>query len=95
MRVARDGSALPLSFAQQRLWLVDRMEPGSPAYNMAYALRLHGELDAAALRASLDALVRRHETLRTTCAGSPRRWPTTPRSTRSPTTARRPADRIG
>ena len=55
----------PLSFAQQRLWLVDRLEPGSPAYNMPYALRLRGRLDAAALRASLDALVRRHETLRT------------------------------
>ncbi|HEV2733442.1 MAG TPA: amino acid adenylation domain-containing protein, partial [Longimicrobiaceae bacterium] len=56
----------PLSFAQQRLWLVDRLEPGSPAYNMPYALRLRGSLDPAALRASLDALVRRHETLRTT-----------------------------
>ncbi len=59
---------LPLSFAQQRLWLVDRIEPGSPAYNMPFALRLRGALDADALRASLDALVRRHETLRTTFA---------------------------
>ncbi len=58
----------PLSFAQQRLWLVDRLEPGSPAYNMPYALRLRGVLDPAALRASLDALVRRHEALRTTFA---------------------------
>ncbi|MET0396097.1 MAG: amino acid adenylation domain-containing protein, partial [Longimicrobiaceae bacterium] len=66
-RVSREGP-LPLSFAQQRLWLVDRMEPDSPAYNMAYALRLRGSLDSAALRASLDALVRRHETLRTTFA---------------------------
>ncbi|MEW5927966.1 MAG: amino acid adenylation domain-containing protein, partial [Gemmatimonadota bacterium] len=64
-RVAREGS-LPLSFAQQRLWMVDRLEPGSAAYNMAGALRLRGPLDAAALRASLDALVERHETLRTT-----------------------------
>ncbi|MET0396749.1 MAG: amino acid adenylation domain-containing protein, partial [Longimicrobiaceae bacterium] len=56
----------PLSFAQQRLWLVDQLEPGSAAYNMPYALRLRGELDHAALQASLDALVERHETLRTT-----------------------------
>ncbi|MEW5928157.1 MAG: non-ribosomal peptide synthase/polyketide synthase [Gemmatimonadota bacterium] len=66
-RVPRDGP-LPLSFAQQRLWLVDRIQPGSPAYNMPYALRLRGALDLRALRASLDALVRRHEPLRTTFA---------------------------
>ncbi|MEW5931555.1 MAG: amino acid adenylation domain-containing protein, partial [Gemmatimonadota bacterium] len=64
-RVPRTGP-LPLSFAQQRLWLMDRIEPGSPAYNMHFALRLRGALDADALRASLDALVERHETLRTT-----------------------------
>ncbi|HEX2190523.1 MAG TPA: condensation domain-containing protein, partial [Longimicrobiaceae bacterium] len=66
-RTSREGP-LPLSFAQQRLWLVDRLEPGSAAYNMAGALRLRGVLDVAALRASLDALVERHETLRTTFA---------------------------
>ncbi|MET0396317.1 MAG: non-ribosomal peptide synthase/polyketide synthase, partial [Longimicrobiaceae bacterium] len=66
-RVARDG-ALPLSFAQQRLWLVDRLEPGSAAYNMAFALRLRGALDVGALRRSLDGLARRHETLRTVFA---------------------------
>ncbi|HEX7241378.1 MAG TPA: amino acid adenylation domain-containing protein, partial [Longimicrobiaceae bacterium] len=66
-RVPREGP-LPVSFAQQRLWVVDRLDPGSPAYNMPAALRLRGVLDAAALRASLDALVRRHETLRTTLA---------------------------
>ncbi|HEX7238686.1 MAG TPA: amino acid adenylation domain-containing protein, partial [Longimicrobiaceae bacterium] len=63
-RVPREGP-LPLSFAQQRLWLVDRLEPGSAAYNMPFALRLRGALGVAALRASLNALVRRHETLRT------------------------------
>ncbi|HEU0077529.1 MAG TPA: condensation domain-containing protein, partial [Longimicrobiaceae bacterium] len=68
-RVSREGrDGLPLSFAQQRLWLVDRLEPGSAAYNMPVALRLRGRLDAAALRASLDALARRHEVLRTTFA---------------------------
>ena len=66
-RVPRTGP-LPASFAQQRLWLVDRMEPGSPAYNVAFALRLRGALDPAALRASLGELARRHETLRTTFA---------------------------
>ncbi|MBV9774656.1 MAG: amino acid adenylation domain-containing protein, partial [Gemmatimonadetes bacterium] len=63
-RVPRDRP-LPLSFAQQRLWLVDRMEPGSSAYNMPFPLRLRGALDARALRGSLTALVRRHEALRT------------------------------
>ncbi|MEW5931824.1 MAG: condensation domain-containing protein, partial [Gemmatimonadota bacterium] len=66
-RVPREGP-LPVSFAQQRLWVVDRLDPGSPAYNMPAALRLRGVLDTAALRASLDALVRRHEALRTTFA---------------------------
>ncbi|HEX7239689.1 MAG TPA: amino acid adenylation domain-containing protein, partial [Longimicrobiaceae bacterium] len=66
-RVPREAP-LPLSFAQQRLWIVDRLEPGSAAYNMPFALRLRGSLDVAALRGSLDALVQRHETLRTTFA---------------------------
>ena len=65
VRVPREG-ALPASFAQQRLWVVDRLEPGSAAYNMAAALRMRGALDVDALRRSLDALVERHETLRTT-----------------------------
>ncbi|MBV9773170.1 MAG: amino acid adenylation domain-containing protein, partial [Gemmatimonadetes bacterium] len=64
-RVSRE-EPLPASFAQQRLWVVDRLDPGSPAYNMPSPLRLRGALDVAALRASLDALVARHETLRTT-----------------------------
>ncbi|HEX7242003.1 MAG TPA: amino acid adenylation domain-containing protein, partial [Longimicrobiaceae bacterium] len=66
-RVGREDP-LPLSFAQQRLWVVDRLEPGSPAYNMPFALRLRGALDTAALRASLDGVVRRHEALRTVFA---------------------------
>ncbi|HEX2091721.1 MAG TPA: amino acid adenylation domain-containing protein, partial [Longimicrobiaceae bacterium] len=66
-RVPREG-ALPLSFAQQRLWIIDRLEPGSATYNMPFALRLRGALDADALRRSLDTLVGRHETLRTTFA---------------------------
>ena len=56
---------LPLSFTQQRLWFLDQMETGSAFYNMAGGLRLRGELDAAALEAALNAVVQRHEVLRT------------------------------
>jgi acyl carrier protein len=57
---------LPLSFAQQRLWLLDRIDPGSPLYNVPRALRLVGDLDVDALSRSLSEIVRRHEALRTT-----------------------------
>ncbi len=60
------GGELPLSFAQERLWVIDRMDPGGSAYNMPFTLRLRGELDEGALRSALDALVERHEPLRTT-----------------------------
>jgi amino acid adenylation domain-containing protein len=69
----RDG-APPLSFAQQRLWLIDRMDPGSAAYNLPAALRLRGRLDVRALARSLAEVVRRHESLRTVfgeAAGEP------------------------
>ncbi|HEX5725658.1 MAG TPA: condensation domain-containing protein, partial [Longimicrobiaceae bacterium] len=62
--IPRDGD-LPLSFAQERLWFVDRMEPGSATYHMPRFARLEGELDVEALRRALDELVRRHESLRT------------------------------
>jgi amino acid adenylation domain-containing protein len=55
----------PLSFAQERLWFLDRLMPGSPAYNLAVALRLDGPLDAAALADAFHRLVERHEALRT------------------------------
>ncbi|HZF08657.1 MAG TPA: amino acid adenylation domain-containing protein, partial [Thermoanaerobaculia bacterium] len=59
------GGFLPLSFAQERLWILDRLEPGSTAYHVPLALRLVGELDAVALHRSLGEIVRRHEALRT------------------------------
>jgi amino acid adenylation domain-containing protein len=59
---------LPLSFAQQRLWFLDRLQPGSTAYNIPLAVRLTGPLAAAALERTLAEVVRRHEALRTTFA---------------------------
>jgi amino acid adenylation domain-containing protein len=56
----------PLSFAQQRLWFMDQLEPGNPVYNMPAAVRLLGCLDESALRRALSEIIRRHETLCTT-----------------------------
>jgi amino acid adenylation domain-containing protein len=63
--VSRDKD-LPLSFAQQRLWFLDQLEPGSTVYNVPGAVRMRGPLDVAALEQSLNEIVRRHEALRTT-----------------------------
>ena len=60
----------PLSFGQQRLWLQDRLAPGSAAYNTATALRLQGPLDPPLLRRCFAEIARRHEILRTTFAES-------------------------
>jgi alpha-ketoglutarate-dependent taurine dioxygenase/aryl carrier-like protein len=56
---------LPLSYAQQRLWFLDQLEPGSVAYNIPKAIRLSGKLELAALERTLNEVVRRHEVLRT------------------------------
>ena len=63
--VSREGE-LPLSFAQERLWFLHQLAPQSSAYNIPAAVRLAGPLDKAALTFSLDQLVKRHESLRTT-----------------------------
>jgi amino acid adenylation domain-containing protein len=66
----QDGrTVFPLSLAQQRLWLLDRLRPGSAAaYNVCDGLRLAGPLSAAALGAAVGEVLRRHEVLRTTFA---------------------------
>ena len=65
--IPRDGAErFPLSFAQQRLWLVQQMDPDGAAYNVPFALGLRGPLDPPALRRALGGVVRRHEVLRTT-----------------------------
>ncbi len=56
----------PLSFAQQRLWFLDQLQPGNSLYNEAAALLLQGSLNVSALKQSFNEIVRRHEVLRTT-----------------------------
>ena len=56
---------LPLSFAQQRLWFLDQLEPNNPLYNVPYIVRMRGPLNADVLERSIQEIVRRHETLRT------------------------------
>jgi acyl carrier protein len=63
--VSRDAPLEP-SFAQERLWVQDRLVPGDVSYNMPVAVRLRGALDLDALRGAFDAVVARHEALRTT-----------------------------
>ncbi len=66
--VASPATGLPLSFAQQRLWILDQLEPGNPAYNVQVALSLSGNLDLSAFSRALSEIVSRHEILRTSFA---------------------------
>ena len=63
--VAADGPA-PLSFSQQRMWIIQSLDPQNTAYNMSCALRLTGPLDVDALSRAMDEIRRRHDILRTT-----------------------------
>ncbi|HEX8088392.1 MAG TPA: condensation domain-containing protein, partial [Blastocatellia bacterium] len=61
-----DRDQAPLSSAQQRLWFLEQMEPGSAVYNMPGAMRLNGKIDLPVLERSINEIIRRHEALRTT-----------------------------
>ncbi|MCH9649661.1 MAG: amino acid adenylation domain-containing protein [Deltaproteobacteria bacterium] len=65
MEAVADSFAMPASFGQQRLWFLDRWQPGSQLYASGRTFRLLGELDRPALESALQALVDRHESLRT------------------------------
>ncbi|SEH01851.1 amino acid adenylation domain-containing protein [Nonomuraea solani] len=56
---------VPLSLAQQRLWFIEQLQPGGTAYNLSFCARVDAELEPSVLAACVDALVDRHETLRT------------------------------
>ncbi len=61
----RESNTFPLSFTQERLWLLEQLESGNPAYNFIFAMRLEGVLDLKALEETLNAMLKRHEILRT------------------------------
>src|SRR5262249_6582940 len=62
-RERQEGARPPLSFAQQRLWFIDQLEPGNAVYNIPAAVRLEGRLNLEALERSVNEIVRRHEAL--------------------------------
>ena len=64
IRAASRDDELPLSFAEQGLWLLDQLSPGMTAYNMQSSLRLRGPLDVRALEQSLNTIIQRHDVLR-------------------------------
>ncbi len=72
-RVSREGD-LPLSFAQRRMWFLDRLKPGNPAYNLGGSRYIDSAVDRSMLERAINAVVSRHEILRTVfpdCAGAP------------------------
>ena len=65
LKKAKESNSFPTSFAQERLWFLNKLEPQSPAYNIPVALRLEGSLDVKVLERSLNEILRRHDVLRT------------------------------
>jgi amino acid adenylation domain-containing protein len=65
-----DTDEAPLSYEQERLWVWDQLNPGSPLYNLSNAFRLYGQLNASALEQTLNEIARRHDSLRTTFHGT-------------------------
>ncbi|HEX6292324.1 MAG TPA: amino acid adenylation domain-containing protein, partial [Herpetosiphonaceae bacterium] len=66
----RHGNIVPVSYSQQQLWLLDQIEPGNPAFHIAASVYLRGKLDRRALEWSINQIIRRHESLRTTFDGA-------------------------
>jgi amino acid adenylation domain-containing protein len=64
-KAAAGKRQIPVSFAQQRLWFLDQLEPGNASFNISRAVRVKGQLDLDALRRALNAILARHESLRT------------------------------
>ncbi|MBV9789592.1 MAG: amino acid adenylation domain-containing protein, partial [Chloroflexi bacterium] len=78
-----ESGPVPLSFAQQRLWFIEQLQAGNASYHVSAAWQIHGRLDIDALQASLDLVIARHESLRTTFAiadEQPMQWIAAPRS---------------
>ena len=66
-RSGREGH-VPVSFAQQRLWFLEQLQPGNPFYVSSVAVEIKGRLNIPTLEQSLNEIIRRHESLRTTFA---------------------------
>ncbi|MGQ0541540.1 MAG: amino acid adenylation domain-containing protein, partial [Blastocatellia bacterium] len=66
IKVVNRDQSLPLSFAQQRLWFLDKLDPNSAVYNLPLGMRMSGKLDITLLKKALDGVIERHESLRTT-----------------------------
>ena len=64
-RQNRTSNTFPLSFAQQRLWFLDQLDPGNTTYNICSVGRITGNLDLIALQQTFNAIIQRHEILRT------------------------------
>jgi acyl carrier protein len=71
IQVVDSTEAKPLSFSQQRLWVLDQLEPNLTAYHIPAVIRLEGTLDTATLQAAFNQLMDRHDSLRTTFAVNP------------------------